>query len=461
MTRHGAQAIGQDGAMTEQPHAPARRRRHRRGRQPPSRAGWRAPSASPWASLAPSRWLAGRHAGLFLRSRVGDGADRPALVDRRGDRRGDAARRPGARCSTQGADETLSHEEQARRERMREGGAGITSYATDKAVRAGRLRPVVAAVRGRPRSPAGSRELPGGGPGHRPPTVPRREPGGLRRQRRPARRQHARRLTPGPRRAGRPRRHLGARRVRRQRGARAATAGHWWLPDGSGLLVARVDESPVGTWWVADPAHPETEPYAHRYPAAGTPNADVSLHHVGLDGTRHELRARTTRPFPYLVTVVVERRAGRRSSCSWTGTSSTSRCWRHAQGATEALPAAARASCATPAWVDVIPGSPQWWGERLLTVEVSEDTYRLCLDGQAPSHPIGLQVRAVGDVDGRRGPRHRRPSTRSRAGSCWSARTAARRTSGPTGAQVTGARDRGHHAAARRDPRQRRGRRSR
>ncbi len=46
--------------------------------------------------------------------------------------------------------------------------------------------------------------------------------------------------------------------------------GHWWLPDGSGLLVARVDESPVGTWWVADPAHPETEPYAHRYPAAGT-----------------------------------------------------------------------------------------------------------------------------------------------------------------------------------------------
>ena len=33
--------------------------------------------------------------------------------------------------------------------------------------------------------------------------------------------------------------------------------GYWWLADGSGLLVERSDDSPVSTWWVADPAQPE------------------------------------------------------------------------------------------------------------------------------------------------------------------------------------------------------------
>ena len=39
-----------------------------------------------------------------------------------------------------------------------------------------------------------------------------------------------------------------------------------------------------------------------------------------------------------------------------------------------------------------------WWGERLLTVEVSDDTYRLFADGNALT-PEGLQVRGVVDVD--------------------------------------------------------------
>ena len=53
--------------------------------------------------------------------------------------------------------------------------------------------------------------------------------------------------------------------------------GYWWAPDGSALLVARVDETPVDRWHIADPAHPERVPAEVAYPAAGTPNADVSL----------------------------------------------------------------------------------------------------------------------------------------------------------------------------------------
>ena len=51
--------------------------------------------------------------------------------------------------------------------------------------------------------------------------------------------------------------------------------GYWWLSDGSGLLVERSDDSPVATWWIADPAQPELPAREHRYPAAGTANADA------------------------------------------------------------------------------------------------------------------------------------------------------------------------------------------
>lgn len=59
-------------------------------------------------------------------------------------------------------------------------------------------------------------------------------------------------------------------------------AGLWWAPDGESLLVARVDETAVPTWWIADPAQPGQAPVAQRYPAAGTSNAAVSLHLVDL-----------------------------------------------------------------------------------------------------------------------------------------------------------------------------------
>ena len=53
--------------------------------------------------------------------------------------------------------------------------------------------------------------------------------------------------------------------------------GYWWAPDGSALLIARVDETPVQRWHIADPANPDRPPAEVAYPAAGTPNADVSL----------------------------------------------------------------------------------------------------------------------------------------------------------------------------------------
>ncbi|MCX4746951.1 prolyl oligopeptidase family serine peptidase [Kitasatospora sp. NBC_01287] len=65
--------------------------------------------------------------------------------------------------------------------------------------------------------------------------------------------------------------------------------GHWWSPDSGVLLVARADEAPVQRWWIADPANPATVPTEVAYPAAGTPNAEVTLWLLGLDGSRTEV----------------------------------------------------------------------------------------------------------------------------------------------------------------------------
>src|SRR4051794_18958072 len=78
--------------------------------------------------------------------------------------------------------------------------------------------------------------------------------------------------------------------------------GTWWSPDSRSLLVTRVDEGPVDVWYVGNAEQPATEPYAHRYPAAGTSNADVTLWHVDLDGMRTPVPW-DAKTWPYLVDV--------------------------------------------------------------------------------------------------------------------------------------------------------------
>ena len=60
--------------------------------------------------------------------------------------------------------------------------------------------------------------------------------------------------------------------------------GFWWGPDGDVIAVCRVDDAPVQVWHISDPADPAATPTAVRYPAAGTPNPEVTLHLCPLDG---------------------------------------------------------------------------------------------------------------------------------------------------------------------------------
>ncbi|MFD9075735.1 S9 family peptidase [Streptomyces lasiicapitis] len=64
----------------------------------------------------------------------------------------------------------------------------------------------------------------------------------------------------------------------------------WWSPEGDALLVARVDTARVRRWWLSDPAHPERPPRSVPYPAAGTANAETTLHILRTDGSRVAVR---------------------------------------------------------------------------------------------------------------------------------------------------------------------------
>jgi len=181
------------------------------------------------------------------------------------------------------------------------------------------------------------------------------------------------------------------------------TRGYWWAPDGSAVLVARVDETPVQRWHIADPANPGRAPREVGYPSAGTPNADVSLVCTGLDGSRTPLdwdRA----AFPYLVTV------------NWDGTdplivvqARDQRLMRLLSADTAAGTAAVLREDADEHWVDIVAGVPGWTGDgRIVWTADSEGARRLLVaapqelaDGTAvPVTPPGLQVRGVADVDG-------------------------------------------------------------
>ncbi|MFE9421380.1 prolyl oligopeptidase family serine peptidase [Kitasatospora sp. NPDC006697] len=75
--------------------------------------------------------------------------------------------------------------------------------------------------------------------------------------------------------------------------------GHWWAPDGSAVLAARVDDSAVPRRHFADPAHPDRPAESFSYPQAGGPNADVQLWVLGLDGSRVRLDWDAER-YPYV-----------------------------------------------------------------------------------------------------------------------------------------------------------------
>ncbi|WP_320784926.1 S9 family peptidase [Streptomyces sp. CRN 30] len=290
-----------------------------------------------------------------------------------------------------GVAEELSAAERARRERSREGGAGIVGYATDAAVElasfalSGRL--FVAELR------AGTaRRLPAPGPV----IDPRPSPdgrlvayvagGALRvvgadgEGDRALLEPESEGVTYGLA------EHVAAESMHRSR-------GFWWSPEGDRLLVARVDDTPVRRWWISDPAHPDREPSRIAYPAAGTDNADVRLFAVGLDGQRAEVSWDRAR-YPYLARV------------HWSAAGAPLILVQARDQRSQLYLAVDPASGATrmvhadedPHWLDLFPGVPVWTPSGQLVRIADEGGARVLAVGERPLTSAALHLRAVLDV---------------------------------------------------------------
>ena len=181
--------------------------------------------------------------------------------------------------------------------------------------------------------------------------------------------------------------HVAAEEMNRQR-------GYWWAPSGDRLIVARVDNSRVETWYLSDPANPASPPVAMRYPSAGTPNADVSLWigdlnglHVAVDWDRQEFEYVTavTWDTSDLLVVVQNRRQTLMRILAVDPLSGKTRVVREDQHDT---------------WVPIIRGLPAHLdsGELVWTADVAGSRH-LLVNGVAVTPP-GLQVREVFDVYG-------------------------------------------------------------
>jgi dipeptidyl-peptidase-4 len=290
-----------------------------------------------------------------------------------------------------GVSEHLSPEERARRERSREGGAGIVGYATDTAVElasfalSGRL--FVAELRA---GTARELEVPG------PVIDPRPAPDG----------RHVAYVSQGALRVvdaqgGNDRALLEPEEEQVGYGLAEFIAaeemgrsrGFWWSPESDRLLVARVDDTPVRRWWIADPAHPEREPHHVAYPAAGTPNADVRLFVAGLDGTRTEVLWDRTR-YPYLARVhwseagapllLVQARDQRSQLFLAVDPDS---------GATRMVHADE-----DPTWLELFAGVPCWNPSGQLVRIADEGGARVLSVGERPLTGPQLHIRSVLDV---------------------------------------------------------------
>jgi len=179
------------------------------------------------------------------------------------------------------------------------------------------------------------------------------------------------------------------------------TRGYWWSPDGTALLVARVDETPVQRWHIADPANPARTPAEVAYPAAGTANADVSLLLVRLDGGTVPVEWDRA-AFPYLVTV------------NWDGTDPLIVVQTRDQRRMRLMsadPVCGEAEIIREDndqdWLDIVPGVPGWTGDgQIVWTADSAGAKRLLvatparLAGATPVTPPELQVRAIADTDG-------------------------------------------------------------
>ena len=256
-----------------------------------------------------------------------------------------------------GAEERLSTDELARRERQRQTARGIASYQLS---RDGRL--ILVSFSGRlfvvERAGGAVRELEGA-PGY--PIDARLSPDGMRLA--CVRNQDLyvtdiatgveRRLTEG---GGGAIKHGEAEFVAQEEMDRYE--GYWWSPDGGTIAYQRTDVTGVEVLSISDPAHPERPPQTWPYPRPGRKNAEVTLGLVPATGGTTTWVLWDRDRYPYLAAVVWEENAPL-----------TILVQNRAQTEEVLMAVDAASGTTTPlltekddAWLNLVVGMPKWLG---------------------------------------------------------------------------------------------------
>jgi dipeptidyl-peptidase-4 len=171
--------------------------------------------------------------------------------------------------------------------------------------------------------------------------------------------------------------------------------GYWWAPDGSRLLVARVDVARVQRWYIADPSNPANPPVSVAYPVAGTANAVVTLHLVDVNGSAPVDVQWDRESFEYVTTVdwskhgllvVVQSRDQRTMRVLEVDP---------ATGETSVLREDTDAD-----WVDIVAGVPARLNDGTLVWTVDRDGAKRLLIGDDAVTGVDLEVRDIAGVDG-------------------------------------------------------------
>lgn len=80
-------------------------------------------------------------------------------------------------------------------------------------------------------------------------------------------------------------------------------AGYWWSPDSKYLIFQETDNGGVETWFVADPIHPGQKPTPFFYPRPGKDNAKVRLGVLPVEGGSTIWLKWDSAKYPYLASV--------------------------------------------------------------------------------------------------------------------------------------------------------------
>ena len=176
--------------------------------------------------------------------------------------------------------------------------------------------------------------------------------------------------------------------------------GFWWSPNGRRIAVARVDESPVAQWTISDLSQPSVPARSVRYPAAGSNNAVVSLSLFDVtDSSASAMQRRDIEwdmsMYPYLTDVhwindesihISVQTRDQRTVVIGSAT------WDEPQVVSTQIET-------SDSWVDLVPGSPATLSDGTIVSVADRNGVKKLLIGGSPVTPESIDVRHIVATD--------------------------------------------------------------